>query len=324
MPRRVHLALAPQAVAGQPTWVAAVDRRWLRAELAALEKAECLRRPHRADRPGPTIRRRPLRRNRRRHGDPAQAVVLNWAHADGVVSLRLQGGLARACCPRPLPAGARWSATPAAAAAAERWLGAPRERDAPGQRALQAARSLWNLRQFDLARRTRGARALRDSLRQFFSPAWRPVRWRPGGLVVAQIVGLNRGPGTSARRSTPSAPRSRRCVKTTYPRVSASTCARRRRRDAARNHSAAHRGRQARRRRPRSPAAGRRHRPGQRPPAGRDACASSPASSPWPPPAGARRRSSSSAASLRPAGWQRRSRRGPIDSRVGPSRPPPA
>ncbi|MEP7102010.1 MAG: type II secretion system protein GspL, partial [Burkholderiales bacterium] len=36
----VHLALAPAATAGQPTWVAAVSRRWLRAELAALEKAE--------------------------------------------------------------------------------------------------------------------------------------------------------------------------------------------------------------------------------------------------------------------------------------------
>ena len=34
------------------------------------------------------------------------------------------------------------------------------------QRLLQAARSLWNLRQFDLAPRTRGARALRDSIRR--------------------------------------------------------------------------------------------------------------------------------------------------------------
>src|SRR5690349_17828012 len=33
----VHLALAPDATPGQPTWVAAVDKHWLRAELAALE-----------------------------------------------------------------------------------------------------------------------------------------------------------------------------------------------------------------------------------------------------------------------------------------------
>ena len=35
----VHLALAPGAVAGQPTWVAAVDRQWLRRELALLQRA---------------------------------------------------------------------------------------------------------------------------------------------------------------------------------------------------------------------------------------------------------------------------------------------
>jgi general secretion pathway protein L len=61
----------------------------------------------------------------------------------------------------------------------------------PGQRLLQAARSLWNLRQFDLARRTRGGRALRDSARRFLSPEWRPVRLGLVVLVLAQIFGLN-------------------------------------------------------------------------------------------------------------------------------------
>ena len=35
----MHFAVAPDAVAGQPAWVAAIDLAWLRAELAALEKA---------------------------------------------------------------------------------------------------------------------------------------------------------------------------------------------------------------------------------------------------------------------------------------------
>ena len=61
----------------------------------------------------------------------------------------------------------------------------------PGHRMLQAARTLWNLRQFDLARRTRGARALRDSLRKLFSPEWRPVRFGLVALLLAQIAGLN-------------------------------------------------------------------------------------------------------------------------------------
>jgi len=59
------------------------------------------------------------------------------------------------------------------------------------QRLLQAARSLWNLRQFELAQRNRGTRALRDSVRQFMRPAWRPVRWGLAALVAAQLVGLN-------------------------------------------------------------------------------------------------------------------------------------
>src|SRR6476646_11649835 len=34
----VHLAVAPLAVAGQPTWVAAIDKAWLQDELAGLQK----------------------------------------------------------------------------------------------------------------------------------------------------------------------------------------------------------------------------------------------------------------------------------------------
>jgi general secretion pathway protein L len=187
----VHLALAPNAVAGAPTWVAAVSRRWLRGELAALEKAEVF-----VDRVVPMawpdeppighFAETDVGPNGAPHG-----IALHWAHADGVASVRLQGGLARALVPQPAPADTRWSATPGAVAAAEQWLGGPVRVMAPGQRLLQAARSLWNLRQFDLARRNRGVRALRDSARKIFSPAWRPVRWGLATLVVAQILGLN-------------------------------------------------------------------------------------------------------------------------------------
>ena len=187
----VHLALAPAATAGQPTWVAATSRRWLRGELAALEKAEVF-----VDRvvpmawpDDPPIGH--FAETETEPGGAAQGVALNWAHPDGVASVRLQGGLARALVPQPAPTETRWSATPGAVAAAEQWLGAPVRVMAPGQRLLQAARSLWNLRQFDLARRTRGARALRDSARQLFSTDWRPVRIGAVALLIAQIVGLN-------------------------------------------------------------------------------------------------------------------------------------
>lgn len=187
----VHLAVAPGATAGQPTWVAAVDKQWLRSELAALEKADVF-----VDRVVPSSwPDDPPCGHFAEAGsdamDSPEGVVLHWAHADGVAGLRLQGGLARALVPRPAPTGTRWSATPGAASAAEQWLGTPVNVMSPAERLLQAARSLWNLRQFDLVQRTRGARALRDSLRRFASPQWRPVRIGIAALVLAQIAGLN-------------------------------------------------------------------------------------------------------------------------------------
>ena len=187
----VHLALAPAATAGQPTWVGATSRRWLRGELAALEKAEVF-----VDRVVPMAwpDDPPIGHFAETEVEPggaAHGIALNWAHPDGVASVRLQGGLARALVPQPAPIETRWSATPGAVAAAEQWLGAPVRVMGSGQRLLQASRSLWNLRQFELARRNRGTRALRDSARQFFSSEWRPVRIGLVALLIAQILGLN-------------------------------------------------------------------------------------------------------------------------------------
>lgn len=187
----VHLALAPGALPGQPAWVAAVDRQWLRNELATLQRAHVF-----VDRVVPTVwpddpPSGHFSTSEGAEPDAKNAVALTWAHNDGVANVRLQGGLARALVPSPAPPTTRWSASPSAAAAAEQWLGAPVNVMPLEQRLLQAARSLWNLRQFDLAPRTRGARALRDSMRRLMSPGWRPVRIGALALVVAQIAGLN-------------------------------------------------------------------------------------------------------------------------------------
>jgi general secretion pathway protein L len=56
---------------------------------------------------------------------------------------------------------------------------------------LQATRTLWNLRQFDMAARNRGTRAARDLLRRCMSPAWRPVRHGVAALAAVQVIGLN-------------------------------------------------------------------------------------------------------------------------------------
>jgi general secretion pathway protein L len=145
--------------------------------------------------------------------------VITWASMEGVATVRLDGGLARALVPQPAPPATRWTAAPMAAVAAERWLGAPVNVMPTEQRLLQAGRSLWNLRQFDLARRTRGARAIGDWARQAMSPAWRPVRIGAALLVVAQLVGLNvwawhQKNAVEARRSAIQA-----IVKKTFPRA---------------------------------------------------------------------------------------------------------
>jgi general secretion pathway protein L len=64
----------------------------------------------------------------------------------------------------------RWTATAAVAAAAERWLGAAVPVMDDAQRALEAAQTGVNLRQFDLVARTRGTRALRDGRAALLQP----------------------------------------------------------------------------------------------------------------------------------------------------------
>lgn len=183
----VHIAVAPEATAGESTWVAVVDRAWLTAELATLEKANIF-----IDRVVPiSWPDEPPSGHFAEVGDPSQGATLTWAHSNGVVQINLQGTLARSLLPNPLPEGTRWSATPATASAAERWLGVPMTVMDWPQRALQASRSLWNLRQFTLARKNRGTRALRDLWRQFQTPGWKPTRYGLATLLVVQVVGIN-------------------------------------------------------------------------------------------------------------------------------------
>lgn len=186
-----HLALAPGAVANQPAWVAAVHRPWLAEHLRVLEAAhrsvervvpsswpDEVPLGHFSELPGTA-------------GAGTDRMTLVWSDAEGVACIALQGTLARAMLPQQTVQPARWTATPAVAAQAERWLGAAVMVLSDEQRALQSARTLWNLRQFELAPRHRGARALRDAWLRFLSPAWRPARWGLAAFVLLNIVGLN-------------------------------------------------------------------------------------------------------------------------------------
>jgi general secretion pathway protein L len=185
-PELLHFALAPGVTAGQPAWVATLHKPWLASQLAALEKAHVP-----VERVVPTSWPDAVALGHFGGGADAASLRLTWSDLDGVASINLQGSLARTLLPQWQQRAARWSATPAVAAPAERWLGAPVLVLSEEQRALQAARSLWNLRQFDIAPRHRGAQALRDAWRRFRSPGWRPIRLGLGVLVGLQLVALN-------------------------------------------------------------------------------------------------------------------------------------
>lgn len=188
-PGAMHLALAPGATGGQPAWVAALDRGWFASELRSLEKAGVqVERAVPISWPEDT----PMGHFSAAFGADAGAPMhLTWSDADGVAAISVQGALARQMLPIWAAQPARWSAHPAVAAPAERWLGRGVLVLSDEQRLLQAARSLWNLRQFELAPRHRGTLAVRDAWRRFRSSAWRPVRYGLVTLVALQVLGLN-------------------------------------------------------------------------------------------------------------------------------------
>ena len=122
--------------------------------------------------------------------------------------------------PQPPPVTTRWTASPTAAVAAEQWLGAPVMVMPVEQRLLQAGRSLWNLRQFDLARRTRGARAAARLAAPGDEPGLAAGADRPGRAGRGRRSSASTsGPGT--RRTTVEARRNaiQALVKQSFPRV---------------------------------------------------------------------------------------------------------
>jgi general secretion pathway protein L len=224
-----HLAVAPQASAGEPTWIAAVNKAWLVNELAALERADVF-----VDRVAPSSwpDDPPTGHFSADNGGDngvynstsaalAGSVSLTWSHPDGVATVSLQGGLARAVFKPEVTASARFSASPDAASAAEQWLGAPVNVMSTAQRALQASRTLWDLRQFDLARRNRGTRALRDSLKKFFSPSWRPVRLGLIAVALFNVAGLNLWAWHQESQMTARRVAMTKVLQTTFPQVRA-------------------------------------------------------------------------------------------------------
>ncbi len=194
----LHLALGPSSSPGQPGWVAATHGPRLKAVLAALEQSGVVVEqvvssvsPVAADAPARAHFFKPAEAA----DDTAQLLL---ATAQGVVSLSTSSGLARALLPAQPAADVPsrsstvvWSAEPAAALAAERWLGSPLPLLTEAEHLLQSAQTEVNLLQFELASRHRGSRWLRDLGQRLLSPAWRPLRIGLASLLVLQLVGLN-------------------------------------------------------------------------------------------------------------------------------------
>lgn len=187
-PDTLHFALEPDAEGGDSAWVAITSRAWLSEQLAHLDAAHVF-----VDRVAPLAWPDELPRGHffEAQGAGSEAVALRWSHSDGVATLPLQGGLGRQFFPPGLVHAAQWTATPAVTTAAERWLGTAVSVQTPAQRALAVLDSGWNLRQFELAPRARGTRALRMFGRALMRKPWQPVRWGVGALVVVQLLGLN-------------------------------------------------------------------------------------------------------------------------------------
>ena len=184
-PETLHFALEPDARGGDNAWVAITSRPWLADHLAQLDAAQIF-----VDRVAPLSW--PDETARGHFFEPGDdGVALRWSHGQGVATLPLEGGLTHQFFPPGLVHAAQWTATPAVATTAERWLGTTVTVQTPAQRALAVVDNAWNLRQFDLAPRARGARALRLVSRALMRKPWQPVRWGLAALLLVQLLGLN-------------------------------------------------------------------------------------------------------------------------------------
>lgn len=184
-PEALHFALEPDAAGGDTAWVAITSRAWLAEQLAQLDAAQVF-----VDRVAPLAWPDAAARGHF-HEAGAEGVALRWSHADGVATLPLAGSLARQLFPPGLVHAAQWTATPGVATMAERWLGTTVTVQTPAQRALSVLDTAWNLRQFDLAPRARGARAVRLVTRELMRKPWRPARYGLAALALVQLLGLN-------------------------------------------------------------------------------------------------------------------------------------
>lgn len=188
-PAHLHFAIQPQARADAPNWVAACNRAWLHAWLAALEHtgrpvARIV--PELA--PPPDAAPDAVSLNAMGTAEQPQLIC---SGPNGVVVLPLTHN-SIALLTQNIDA-SLVLAEPAVATLAEQHFSGRVSLQTAAQRAMAAAQSPWDLAQFDLLR-TRGTRtrkqltALASDLLQ--SRRWKPARWAAVAIVLANLIGL--------------------------------------------------------------------------------------------------------------------------------------
>ena len=185
---QLHFAIEPGAKDGQPVWVAACDRAWLHAWLAALEQAG---RPVSRIVPELAPPTSGAAENASLHatGSPesAQLVVTG---SEGVTLLPLSVATVALI---DWPDGASVQAEPAVAALAEHFFNRAVTLQTAPERWLAASRTDWDLAQFDLlyTRRTRTRKRLSSIVSALLqAPRWRAARWAAVALVAVNLAGL--------------------------------------------------------------------------------------------------------------------------------------
>jgi general secretion pathway protein L len=183
---RLHFALLERTDdAGATHWVAVTAREPLRAHLQAIEAAGLL-----VEALLPLSWPQATPGGHVHAGSDDHPRLRAW-RADGVATLPLDSGGLRAWLGEDWLSRAAVTATPAAAASAEQWLGRPVQVLNDTERAWAARRAPINLLQFDLTPRQRGWQRVHLAWQALQAPAWRPFRWGVIGLLLVQVVGLN-------------------------------------------------------------------------------------------------------------------------------------
>lgn len=204
-PAQLHFALQPDARTDAPVWVAVCDRRWLRDALNTLQHSGHT--PHRVVpewTPHPASAATPP-------GAPPlpelwvtgteDCARLVWTDAAGVHSLPASAvhsvaapshGLVTGALPAQLATHAKLLAEPAVAQLAEQLLHREARVVTPAERLHHAARTDWDLAQFDMARRNPWlARLVVAAGHLWSAPQWRAARWAALAIVLVQVLGLN-------------------------------------------------------------------------------------------------------------------------------------